>query len=381
MASLLSRFDRASGKRARAVAADVHAPLRRAVADGRVVTSLPADAPVDLADAVMHRLEQSGMVREMFEMAAACGGEPEAPPPATTDAPARAPEGTTLAVPEDVTRAALASHPLVRALGVPTSALHSALLHVHARSRAAPAPAPTPAAAAAARKRPYDCPHCRAGYEVLDAREGHRLCDNCGVVLTKGALNLLPDPVHHDELQPARPRGWRVKHIRGVPDWMARKCAARDEQPRSGLWAELDNLNQFTNWPHDELERMERLLISWSAGGPTDARLAAVLLHPLLRDGIEAHLRSDATRKRLGHNFWATEDAVASSAAVCVEVAADEAARARLAQRARSALREPREAPKHAAVDFAHDTPAFPCDRCDRRFASRKEARYHCRLY
>jgi hypothetical protein len=84
----------------------------------------------------------------------------------------------------EATRDVLESHPLVRALGVHARDVHAEIVALRAVQRDDKQHASS--------RVPPDCPECRLGYVMLDEREGQRVCDRCGIVVSE-SLNIHPD--------------------------------------------------------------------------------------------------------------------------------------------------------------------------------------------
>ena len=191
-------------------------------------------------------------------------------------------------VPLDLLRDVLADHPLVAHLGLAVDEAYAALLALHDETREEEKTekkeeAPPPQA----------CPHCDGvGGERLDAREGHRVCTLCGAVLTLRAVNVVReyDAPPGDEVFRDKPT-----RIHGVSQWVVDAAAAPRE---TSHWSDLEHWNQFTYLSHDTLATADRTLQRWTRGSHRrEARLAAVLLLPVLRDhlpdpeGLRARLR------------------------------------------------------------------------------------------
>ena len=260
-----------------------------------------------------------------------------APPPA-------APPPPPPLLPYELARAFLEAHPVVRTQLLDPREVHAALLEVHARERAA-AERARPQRPSSAGRAGADCPHCHRGRAVVDAREGCRVCDRCGAVLTLRPLVLHRDPVHReDEIEAAereaaatRRRGGAVRHIRGVSDWIVRRANAAAATTRRAdeggvrhrIWEALEQPNRFTGHAAETVRAMAHALAAEEAGGAAPrrglhVRAAARLLHPLVRDQIEAYAAGDALRARLSHNYWSTEAAVRESIAACLAAVPEE---------------------------------------------------------
>ena len=178
-------------------------------------------------------------------------------------------------VPCDLLREVLVDNELLVHTGCPVSEVHAALLALHRRKTEAEANRPaSPPRAAAPR-----CPHCHVGREVLDAREGHRVCDSCGAVLTLRAINVEPEFVKPAE-EPNRPGD----KIQGVSKWLVQELAAPERPRHSSYWEDLEHWNQFVHAGEEGLRDMDRTLREWTDGGHTRmARMVATMLYPLMR--------------------------------------------------------------------------------------------------
>lgn len=225
-------------------------------------------------------------------------------------------------LPMDVVKDYLESHVMVRNMHVSVRDVHLALVALHDRSREpqqpeAPPPSPLDEeeeedlwadfAAAKAEEGvsphgfpPHGCPQCGVVQETLDAREGHRVCGRCGVVLTLRAINVEPEYM----APPVLPRSrFRVRGVKGVPEYMLAKgapCIADPRQQRSPQWEELQHWNQFVHLGEDDVRSADAKLKAWRGDHAVEARIAAVLLYPRLQaqfpstEDVRQKLRSRA---------------------------------------------------------------------------------------
>lgn len=224
-------------------------------------------------------------------------------------------------VPYDCVRDALETHPLPYALGVSPRAVYAGLATLHRQRGATPeaTSAATPAATSAATpeatperllvdhawallaevEQDYGAAHwlykdgprtagactfCREGHMLIDRAEGQAVCASCGAVGAAG-LNFLPDP-KHDGDKPVQPAN-AASLATALPLWAAVKYGLVDANPHPFL-RDLEHWNQFTHHPCGLLEALDRALAVWPEGDGTskDARMAAVLLYPVLGDDL-----------------------------------------------------------------------------------------------
>lgn len=177
------------------------------------------------------------------------------------------------------------------------------------------------------------CEVCKKGHEILDPHEGCLLCDQCGAVFTLRPINITPEYMSPVEEEDIRRRG---KTVPGVPSWMLRHDIDGSTKRGVSLMDDLEHWNHFTNHSVDTLEFMKGTLLAWSDGGHTHgARLAAVLLYPLVRKQM---VDANDVRKRIRRG-----DAL------------------------------------HVMDDFVPEE-KFPCGTCGVRFHTAKDARFHCRV-
>lgn len=194
-------------------------------------------------------------------------------------------------LPFDAVREYLDDHVLLRNVGCAPREVYDVLVALHAHVTRAPAPsrAPPPVPSPT-------CPHCRVGSELLDAREGCRVCDRCGAVLTR-AINVTREYVAA-EPPPFEPR---LPAVPGVSEWIVRENAAHvvaDEAQRpSAYFEDLEHWNAYAHVPHDELRKWDRVLRDWSGSGSRRARVCAALLYARLAIPDAADVRRCALRR------------------------------------------------------------------------------------
>jgi len=263
-------------------------------------------------------------------------------------------------LPIALARTYLLDHPLPHALGVGVADVHRALLALHCHVRASGegggGAGPVDGASASADRVRHVCAAC-GGAPSLDEREGCYVCDGCGAVLSR-SVNVVPEYMAPPELPPEQ---LRQRGVPGVPQSVldrdeACRIASMDaaevaSRAAARLWrADLDRWNHLVHLGTDDLRYTERLLGEWSATGHArEARLAAALLYPLVRDQIpEAH----EVRR------WVQQAATLPA----------------------------KERPAHARAampGFVDRTPAprFACRACGVMRHSRRDARFHCRTW
>jgi hypothetical protein len=218
------------------------------------------------------------------------------------------------------------------------------------------------------------------------------------VVLTNAPLNLEADPTHDgaDGMTYAARGGPRVRYVHGVAEWLVRRtaythCGDEGEEARRTAGASareeseiLSSLNHLVGHPFDVVRELERQLASWDDERFSRmARVCAVLLHPVVRDQMERYRAGrdgDPVRERLGHNYWATEEAVRGALDACLEASSGDA-RERIAERAEAALAAPRPTARHDQLRDSAPTPTFACRVCGALRHTAKDARFHCRAH
>ena len=185
---------------------------------------------------------------------------------------------STTVLPFDIVCDFLNDHPVVRNMGVSSREVHSALLEINRRVEEAPTPpVETPIV------RPFDCLQCKAGRYVVVHHDGENVCDNCGIVAGRQLMVCQYERPSDNVHQP------KTSSIRGVPGWLVLKMATPYESMYSGYWDRLQHYNIFTKLSHEQLQCADRRLRTWTDTGLTrDARLAASLLYPLIKDHFPA---------------------------------------------------------------------------------------------
>ena len=242
-----------------------------------------------------------------------------APSAATTTA-------TGVIIPIEGIRAYLETHPLIHMTDVTVPELQAAFEYLEADADDATGAPPSPQ-----RRRPYDCTECGAGYVELDARNGQRVCTECGLVQGHYSITTEVPWVPADSAT-----GPGYSRVRGV-EWSVRRAHRAAGHTDARLWDELQHMNHYTNHSDDTLQRMFRRLKAWKAERrqtPDAVRIVALLLHPLMRSQFmkEADFRN-RVQARLGPGV----------------------------------------------VSDPTPPAQFRCDACGASLHRRKDARYHCR--
>ena len=266
-------------------------------------------------------------------------------------------------LPYDLARDYLTNHPAVIASSADPRDVHDFLLRLHKHSMApiAPSSSRMPASDPFANEEGMiqhrsgvdacatsTCRICGVGREVVDAREGVLVCEECGAVLTN-SINIEREWI--DRVDETTMRG-RPSHIPGVPrallERMRAPTVSDPKDWRSKWWDALEHWNAYVNLSTDALTSMDRMLRGWTDGGNPDsaACVVAALLYPIIRDHIQS-----------------TKDI-----------------RRNLSQRSKAFVRThyQRVQPLQVIVDPT-PKPQFACEGCDQKFHTRKEARFHCR--
>lgn len=180
-------------------------------------------------------------------------------------------------------RQRLEEHALVHGLGNTCEEVHAALVEVDRlhQTREALKRSTVAAATEATRATTAACAHCgHTETSRIDAKEGVRVCDLCGLVVQHG-INV------HVEYQP-RPPPPSSSSARTRDDQRREPMDSRlqsDEPHRchSSLWDELQHWNFYAGLSHESLEDADEDLVQWTATSHRHpARVAAVLLHRIL---------------------------------------------------------------------------------------------------
>ena len=240
----------------------------------------------------------------------------------------------------------LSSHILVHSLSVSVSDVHSALVEIHRRvlkeedsahqTDHPPKSDQTPKSEnppkSDHRSRCFEC----NGYLELDAHEGHEVCINCGLVQTRGSINIEPEFMAPPDVNPRG--GRRSSILRGVPKNMFyASLSSGGEKNHSQYREELEHFNAYIHLSLDELNYMDRLLGKWTTGGlPRQARVIGALLYIPLKEQFK--YTAKVVRGALSSNTSLT------------------------------------------AIEAARPTPQFPCPSCHTMCFTGQSARFHCRL-
>lgn len=126
------------------------------------------------------------------------------------------------------------------------------------------------------------CIECKSVRIFLDDRNGCEVCEDCGIVQTRGSLNITPEFVKEvDDLPRKRRRG-----IQGVSHWIAQQLYTMGDAKRNPTYMDdLEHMNAYVNLCIEDLRLCERRLQQWSSGHVSrDMKIAAVLLYPSLQE-------------------------------------------------------------------------------------------------
>lgn len=185
-------------------------------------------------------------------------------------------------IPYDCIRDYLEAHSMVQVFRMSSRDLHSALLYVDRNlkvSKEEEGDTPT------ATQRPFDCTECNAGFFLLDAHNGHYVCEHCGVVPHRGSINVEREWIDDVTEEQLAPRHKRTKYIPGVPKWMVDKLSSnpRMAYERSTL-SEMETMNGYMHLSPDMLHAAHRNFLRWTENGYNrDVKMAACMLHTILR--------------------------------------------------------------------------------------------------
>lgn len=168
-------------------------------------------------------------------------------------------QGETLLIFETV-RPVIESHALVQELGLDARDVHRALVAICHKEDSR----------GNATRVPPNCPECGLGYVVVDAREGQRVCDRCGIVVEQ-TLNVHPE---FDLAQNAAPA-------------------------RSVEWSTLAHWNQFTGLTIEQLTQAATHVPARAGESYSGlCRIAAALLKPIIVIPDAECVRSRVGEKR-----------------------------------------------------------------------------------
>ena len=198
------------------------------------------------------------------------------------------------------------------------------------------------------------CIECSSTSLFLDHVNAYMVCGECGMVQTRGTINVIPEFVKAvDDLPRKRRRG-----IQGVPNWMVQQlaCAGDDDRPATYM-DDLEHMNASVNLVTDDLHMCERWLQRWSSSYLSrDLRVAAALLYPALRGRF---LKEDEVRR-------------------CVRTVVQHAGTEERDGRIVPSWRMTGGTLSMCPTDMAPQ-PTHPCPDCGVLQHCRKSARYHCR--
>lgn len=232
-------------------------------------------------------------------------------------------------IPYDCIRDYLQSHSLVNAFNIGTRDLHSAIIYVERHLQPLPEHHNTPSSAPVP-----TCSECHIGYMEIDAHNGSLVCSNCGLVPTRGSINIEREWVS----EAPQPRGKRPRGIPGVPKWMSDQLMhdSRDAYNKETM-DYLEHLNAYVGFTPDMLDRVHKTFLSWTDNGYCrNVKMAACMMHSVLKDQfLNEHVVREKVRKR-------------------------------------------------SHIPAVHDPcpqPTFACPICGSLHYSKKEARFHCRYF
>lgn len=181
----------------------------------------------------------------------------------------------------------LNNHPFVTMFRLDANVLHTAIVHLDShitQSRSdcgGRVESADPPSTGTKRAPVGGCFECH-GYLLLDEHNGYEVCNKCGLIQTRRGINVTPEYNAGVDVDTLQPMHKRAKGVQGVPKWMVQ---ALHPTPEPSYMEELHHMNAFTNIGIDELTTCNNVLKAWSGGHfSSDVRVAACLLHHLLRD-------------------------------------------------------------------------------------------------
>lgn len=199
-------------------------------------------------------------------------------------------QNTCMVIPYDCIRDYLEEQRVVQLSKVCSRDLHSAIVYVERRLRRG-VTEPTPDVEV---RRQYQCFECNKGYYVLDAVNGHYVCEQCGVIPNRSSVNVTREWI--DGVNDIAPPSKRAKHVSGVPDWMVKKNSANPRRVYEQRALEyLQQLNGYMNVNSDVLNLAHQNFLRWTENGYSrEVKMLACLFHPILRSQFitETNVRS-----------------------------------------------------------------------------------------
>jgi len=239
------------------------------------------------------------------------------------------PRATFDIIPYDCVREYLQSHSLVKTFNISIRDLHSAIIYVERHLQTSCSSSNNKPSGAVP-----TCSECSSGHMEIDHHNGCMVCSNCGLVSTRGSINIERE---WDSAVPI-PRGKRPRGIPGVPKWMYNQLM---HDPRRAYMSEtmdyLQHLNAYMGFTQDMLECVHTTFLSWTDNGYCrNVKMAACMMHVVLKTQFldENHVR-EKVRKR-----------------------------------------------SHLpSVQDPCPQPTFACPKCGSMHHSKKEARFHCRYF
>ena len=252
----------------------------------------------------------------------------------------------------------LNSHPFVTMFRLDANVLHTAIVHLdnyltQSRSTSSVRVECTAPPSTEKKRKPVGgCFECH-GYLLLDEHNGYEVCSKCGLVQTLRGINVTPEYNAGVDVDTLQPMHKRAKGVHGVPQWMIQALHPTSEP---SYMEELHHMNAFTNIGIDDLTACNNILNTWSGGHfPSEVRVAACLLHHLLRDRFtderDVRRRVGTVRQQNG-----TENING------------------VIRHTWSITREPM-----PVIDRIDEAPRFACPTCGRMEHTRKGATFHCK--
>ena len=252
----------------------------------------------------------------------------------------------------------LNEHPFVTMLRLDANVLHTAIVHLdnhltqNRTSSGTQMERTAPPSTESKRELVGGCFECN-GYLMLDEHNGNEVCSKCGLVQTRQGINVTPEYNAGVDVDTLQPMHKRAKAIHGVSQWVVQSLYPT---PEPSYMEELHHMNAFMNIGIDELTTCNNVLKTWSGGHfPSEVRIAACLLHHLLRDRFtdekDVRRRVGTVRQQSG-----TENING------------------VIRPTWSMTRE-----RMPVIDRIGEAPQFACPTCGHMEHTRKGAKFHCK--